>query len=113
VEDVFTRYFTGINSHSYTEFASALDAGMQAKNPQSSFASGYATTTDSNETINSITSSGGGLTAVVTFTARQAPSDSPDNSACNNYTLTLPLVPQGSGYLITTPPSGYASYSDC
>lgn len=113
VEDTFTRYFTGINTHSYTEFASALDAGMQAKNPQSSFDSGYATTTDSNETINSITGSGGSLTAVVTFTARQAPADSPDNSACNNYTLTLPLVSQGSGYLITTPPTGYASYSDC
>jgi hypothetical protein len=113
VENLFTRYFTGINTHSYSEYASALDAGMRANNPQSSFASGYATTTDSNETVNSITSTGSGLTAVVTFTARQSPSDSPDNSACNNYTLTLPLVPQGSGYVITTPPSGYASYSDC
>lgn len=113
VQTLFNTYFDGINTHNYAEFASTLDAGMQAKNPQSTFDSGYATTTDSSETITSISGSASGLTAVVTFTSRQAPSDSPDKSACNNYRLTLPLVPQGSGYVITAPPSGYATYSDC
>ena len=96
MESLFTAYFEGINTHNYAEFASTLDAAMQAKNPQSSFDSGYATTSDSNETINSITPSGSGLKAVVTFTSHQAAADSPDNRRCNNYTLTLPLVPQAS-----------------
>jgi hypothetical protein len=113
VESLFTAYFEGINTHNYAEFKGTLDAAMQAKNPQSSFDSGYATTTDSGETINSIASAGNGLTSVVTFTSRQSPSNSPDNSACNNYTLTLPLVPQGSGYVITVPPQNYAVWTDC
>ncbi|HUN38381.1 MAG TPA: hypothetical protein VMU95_40845 [Trebonia sp.] len=113
VETTFTHYFGGINAHDYAEYASSLDAAMQKANPQSSFDSGYSTTTDSGETINSIAGSGSNLTAVVTFKSMQAASDSPDGSTCNHYTLTLPLVRQGSGYVITTPPSGYASYSDC
>jgi hypothetical protein len=113
VESLFTTYFQGINTHNYAEFASTLDASMQARNPQSSFDTGYKTTTDSNETISSIASTGSGLTVVVMFTSHQSPSDSPDKSACNNYTLTLPLVPQGSGYVITVPPQGYAAITDC
>ncbi len=113
LETTFTHYFDGINTRSYAEYASSLDATMQADNSQSSFDSGYATTTDSGERISSITGSGANLTAVVTFTSMQAASDSPDGSACNHYTLTLPLVQQGSGYVIATPPSGYAAYSDC
>jgi hypothetical protein len=113
VETTFTHYFGGINAHDYAEYASSLDSAMQAANPKSTFDSGYSTTTDSNTTINSIAGSGSNLTAVVTFKSMQAASDSPDGSTCNDYTLTLPLVQQGSGYLIATPPSGYASYSDC
>jgi hypothetical protein len=113
VETTFTHYFGGINAHDYAEYASSLDAAMQKANSQSSFDSGYSTTTDSGETINSIAGSGSNLTAVVTFKSMQAASDSPDGSTCNNYTLTLPLVRQGSGYVVATPPSGYASYTDC
>jgi hypothetical protein len=113
VENLFTAYFDGINTHNFTEYSSALAPAMQAKNPQSSFSTGYATTTDSNETINSIAASGSDLTAVVTFTSHQSPGDSPDHSACNNYTLTLPLIPQGSGYAITVPAQGYAAWTDC
>jgi len=113
VETTFTHYFGGINAHDYTEFATSLDAAMQKANPQSTFDSGYSTTTDSNEMINSISGTGGNLTAVVTFKSMQAASDSPDGSTCNNYTLTLPLVPQAGGYVIATPPKGYAAYTDC
>jgi hypothetical protein len=113
VESLFTAYFQGINTRNYAEYASALDAAMQAKITQSAFDSGYATTTDSNEQIESIAPSASGLTAVVTFTSHQSPSNSPDKSACNNYTLTLPLVPQGSGYVIDVPPTGYAHWTDC
>jgi hypothetical protein len=113
VETTFTHYFQGINTHNYTEYASSLDSAMQAANPQSSFDSGYSTTTDSGQKINSITGQGSNLTAVVTFQSTQSASDSPDGSACNDYTLRLPLVKQGSGYVITTPPHGYVKYTDC
>ena len=64
--------------------------------------------------VNSITANGdGSLTASVSFTSTQDPSDSVDKSSCNKWTLNLPLVPQGSGYVISTPPSGYATHSDC
>ena len=65
-------------------------------------------------TLTSLTSNGSGLTATVTFTSRQAASQSVDNSRCNDWTLSLYLVPQGSGYLIGPAPSGYQpNYSDC
>jgi hypothetical protein len=114
VVDLFNRYFDGINTRNYSEYAGTLDAGYQGQNSQASFDSGYATTTDSDETLTAISGSGGSLTAVITFTSHQDPADSVDKqSSCNHWQLTLPLVAQGSGYVITTPAPGYASYTDC
>lgn len=114
VEALLNRYFGAINTRNYTEYSSVLDAQMRANNPSSSFYSGYATTKDSAETLTSISSTGGGLAATVSFTSHQSPADSVDNSPCNDWQLTLYLVPQGNGYVITTPPSGYQpTYSDC
>jgi hypothetical protein len=113
VVDLFNRYFDGINTHNYSEYAGTLDAGMRGKNDQSTFNSGYATTNDSTETITSISGSGSNLTAVITFTSSQDPANSVDNHSCNTWQLTLPLVAQGSGYLISSPPPGYAQYTDC
>jgi hypothetical protein len=114
VQTLFGNYFDGINTRNYAEYSATMDATMQQSNGQSKFDSGYATTTDSNEVINSITDNGGGnLTASVSFTSTQDPKDSVDGASCNTWTLNLPLVQQGSGYLITTPPSGYATYGNC
>jgi hypothetical protein len=114
VQTLFNHYFNAINTRNYSEYASTLDATMQANNPKSHFDSGYATTTDSSEVINSITDNGGGsLTANISFSSTQDPSDSVDNSSCNNWILNLPLVRQGSGYVLSTPPSGYATHTDC
>jgi hypothetical protein len=33
----------------------------------------------------------------VTFTSHQQPAESPDNSACDDWTITLYLVPDGTG----------------
>ncbi len=88
-----------------------LTAQGKANQPESSFDSGYATTTDSGMTLTSLTPAGNGdLTATVAFTSRQSPSDSVDDSACNNWTVNLSLVPDGTGYLISPGPS---SYTDC
>lgn len=115
VEVVLSRYFQGINDHSYAEYASSQTARGKADQPQSSFESGYATTTDSGMTLRSLTATGAGdLTATVTFTSRQSPSDSVDHSACDAWTLNLYLVPNGTGYLITPAPFDYEpSHTGC
>jgi hypothetical protein len=115
VETVLSHFFQGINTHSYPEYISALDAQERAKQTQSAFDHGYSTTTDSGMTLTSLTGTGsGGLAATVTFTSHQAASSSVDNSTCNNWMLTFYLVPQGTGYLDGFAPSGYQpKYSDC
>jgi hypothetical protein len=114
VETLLSHYFHGINTHDYAEYASTLNPAEQARQSQSTFTAGYGTTSDSKMTLTSLTSNGSGLTATVTFTSRQAASQSVDNSRCNDWTLSLYLVPQGSGYLIGPAPSGYQpNYSDC
>ena len=115
METLLSHYFNGINTHSYTEYASTLNPAEQAKQTQAEFASGYSSTTDSRMTLTGLSAAGsGGLTATVTFTSHQSPAQSVDKSACNNWTLNLYLVPQGTGYLIGPAPSGYQpTYSDC
>ena len=115
VEIVLSHYFQGINKHSYAEYASSQTAQGKADQPEASFKSGYATTADSGMTLTSLTPTGqGDLTATVTFTSRQSPSDSVDDSPCNTWTLNLYLVPNGAGYLITPAPSDYEpSHTDC
>ena len=115
VEIVLSHYFQGINRHNYAEYASSQNAQGKADQPKASFDSGYATTADSRMTLTSLIGTGeGDLTATVTFTSHQSPSDSIDQSACNAWTLNIYLVPNGTGYLITPAPSGYEpSYTDC
>jgi hypothetical protein len=115
VTALLTRYFNAINTRNYAEFSSVLDAQMRADNSPASFAAGYATTTDTAETLTSISGSGNGdLAATVSFTSHQSPADSVDRSPCNDWLLTLYLAPQGNGYVITPAPPGYQpTYSDC
>jgi len=115
VETLLSHYFHGINTRDYAEYASTLSPAKQAKQSQSTFNAGYATTNDSAMTLTSLASAGsGGLVATVTFTSHQSPAQSVDHSACNTWTLNLYLVPQGTGYLIGPAPAGYQpSHSDC
>jgi hypothetical protein len=109
------RYFAAINAHDYAAYSSLLDTQMQQNNPQSKFASGYASTRDSAEKVTSIADTGGGgVAAGVTFTSHQNPSDSINNSSCTAWTITLYLQPQDGGYVIGVPPAGYRSvHQDC
>jgi hypothetical protein len=115
VRTLLDRYFAAINAHDYAAYSSLLDTQMQQNNPQSKFASGYATTRDSAEKVTSIADTGaGGVAATVTFTSHQNPSDSINNSSCTAWTITLYLQPQDSGYVIGVPPAGYRSvHQDC
>jgi hypothetical protein len=115
VEAYLNRYFGAINSRNYNAYNSLLDAQEQQGNSQSTFESGYATTKDSNEVLTGIEhTSGGTLTANVSFTSRQDPANSVDGSTCNNWHISLYLVPQGNSYVMTAAPGDYhAAYSDC
>ena len=115
VETLLSHYFHGINTRDYAEYASTLNPAQSAKQSQSTFESGYSTTTDSGMTLTSLASDGSaGLVATVTFTSHQSPAQSVDHSACNAWTLNFYLVPQGAGYLIGPAPSGYQpTHSDC
>jgi hypothetical protein len=108
VQLLLDRYFTAINTHDYAAYSSLLDAQMRQRNGPSAFASGYATTRDSAETLTGISDTGGGgLAATVSFTSHQSPADSINNRSCTAWTITLYLRPQGSGYLIGAPPASY------
>lgn len=109
------RYFKAINTRSYSEYNSLLDAENQQSDSESSFNSGFATTKDSDEVLTGITGTGGGsLEANVSFTSNQSPADSVDQNACNNWRVSLYLVPQGNSYVMTAAPAGYkAVYTDC
>jgi hypothetical protein len=115
VTALLNRYFNAINTRNYAAYSSLLDAQMRADNSAASFAAGYATTKDSAETLTSISSTGGGdLAATISFTSQQSPAKSIDHSPCNNWLLTLYLVPQDNSYVIAPAPSGYQpTYSDC
>jgi hypothetical protein len=115
VEAYLNRYFSAINTRNYSAYQSLLDAQQQQGNSRSKFDSGFATTKDSNEVLTGIDDTGGGtLTANVSFTSRQSPGDSVDGSACNNWRISLFLVPNGTSYVMTAAPAGYhAAYTDC
>jgi hypothetical protein len=115
VEAFLNRYFSSINTRNYSEYNSLLDAQKQQADSQSTFDSGYATTKDTNEVLTGITDTGGGsLTANVSFTSRQSPADSIDQSACNDWQISLYLVPQGGSYVMAAAPASYtAAYTDC
>ena len=114
VETLLSHYFHAINTHDYTEYFSTLNPEEQAKQTRREFNSGYSSTNDSGMTLTGLTDNGNGMTATVTFTSHQSPAQSVDNSACNTWTLSLYLVPQGTGYLIGPAPSGYQpTHSDC
>jgi hypothetical protein len=108
-------YFAAINQHDYTEYQSVLDQQLQQGDSLSSFQSGYGTTTDSAETLTGISDTGSGqVAASVTFVSHQDPADSPSDSSCTDWGITLYLVSSGDGYVIGSPPSAYhASYQSC
>ena len=113
VQALVQHYFSAINSHDYAAYNSIHDAKSQMA--QSTFDSGYATTTDSAEELTAISDAGGGeLAATIAFVSHQDPAKSINNSACTKWTIMLYLLPQGSSYLITTTPPGYhAAYTGC
>ncbi len=106
------QYFTAINTHDYQSYISLLSPPVQEGLTQEQFDHGYGSTTDSAETLVSIsTVADGDLDATVTFTSHQNPADSPNQESCTDWKISLFLEQDGDGYLIDEPPPGYHAAS--
>jgi hypothetical protein len=115
VEAFLNRYFTAINGHNYREYLALLDQTKRQDESAHDFDTGYDSTTDSHAMLNAITSTGpGSVGAAVSFTSHQLPADSPSDTACTDWNITLYLTRQGSRYVLgPTPPSYHAAYQPC
>jgi hypothetical protein len=108
------NYFTAINNHDYQKYRRLLDAQLRRQLTAGNFNSGYRATVDSAATLTALGASGSQVAAAVAFTSHQPPADSPTHTRCTRWTITLYLSPQGSSYVIGSPPSNYhASYHAC
>jgi hypothetical protein len=102
------EYFTAINSHDYQGYLALLSQQAQQGWTPEHFNSGYGSTVDSGETLESIsTAANGDTVAAVTFTSHQNPDSSNNNEACTSWSISLFLGQGGGGYMIDQAPSGY------
>ena len=107
-----SRYFAAINSHDYQRYVALLSPEMAQRVTPRRFASGFAATADSAETLTRISPRHGGLTeAAVTFTSHQQPNAANHEEACTNWSISLFLRRTGRGYQIQLPPPGYRAGS--
>jgi hypothetical protein len=114
VVGLLDKYFTAINHRDYQGYISLLTPQEQQGLTIGQFDSGYRSTRDSAEILQSI-STAGGTVATVTFTSHQNPADSYNHQqSCTSWRISLFLQPNGSTYLIGKPPPSYhASYAAC
>jgi hypothetical protein len=109
------QYFAAINSHDYPAYISLFAPGADPGEDAQKFQAGYASTTDSSETLVALAGTASGKTAAsLTFDSHQAPASSATHTACTSWRITLYLVQSGTSYLISHPPAGYhASFQPC
>ena len=115
VVSFLTRYFTAINYHDYRAYLRLFNPASRGDLTPAAFSAGYGTTRDSLATLRHIGVIGPGrLDAVVTFTSHQQAGQSPSQSACTRWRISLYLIRARNGYLLQTPPAGYlASFRAC
>jgi hypothetical protein len=106
------RYFHAINSHSYTAYQKLFSPSLRSGLSATTFSTGYGTTRDSAATLRSISvTTAGELEAAVSFTSHQQAANSPTNSTCTAWTISLYLSKSGGRYVLQTPPAGYQPVS--
>lgn len=110
-----TEYFRAINTHDYLAYRRLLDAQTRLVETAQKFSTGFRSTRDSGATLQKLSlAPDGRLAATVTFTSHQLPADSPDQTVCTRWRITLYLERAGAGYVIGPPPDGYrASHRPC
>jgi hypothetical protein len=116
VDAFVTEYFAAINAHNYRQYLSLISPANRQNWTVQTFDSGYGSTTDSQETLISITHYGSGVTgATLSFISHQLPSQSATGSSCTDWeSVTLFLRQSGGRYFIGTQLPGYhPQYSAC
>jgi hypothetical protein len=102
------HYFRAINSHNYNAYQRLFSPELRSGLTAAAFSSGYGTTRDTAATLKSISvTTAGQIDALVTFTSHQQAADSPTNSTCTAWTISLYLSKSGHRYVLETPPAGY------
>jgi hypothetical protein len=110
VVSLLNRYFTAINDHDFAAYSRLFSPSLRGGLSKPTFRTGYASARDSRATLHGITSAGAGqLDAAVTFVSRQKPAVSATHSACTAWSISLYLRRHGRGYVIESPPTGYAA----
>lgn len=109
------RYFRAINAHDYLAYRRLLDARMRQVETAEKFSAGFESTRDTGATLRRLSPAPDGrLAATVTFTSHQLPADSPDQTVCTHWAITLYLERAGARYVIGPPPADYqASHRPC
>jgi hypothetical protein len=102
VATTLTSYFSAINGGDYATAYSLLGPQEQANQNESQFATGIATTQDSNISIPSWPTSTGTNTYMVdvSFNSHQSASQGPNGDICDNWTLEYTMVNSGGSWLI-------------
>ena len=110
-----SQYFAAVNRHDYQAYISLFAPGADPGMDQQKFQAGYASTTDSSETLVALAGTASGKTAAsLTFISHQGAASSATHTACTSWRITLYLVPSGTSYLISHPPASYhASFQPC
>jgi hypothetical protein len=109
-------YFGAINAHKYHAYIALLSPQDQQGLTPAKFRSGFASSRDSDETLQSISTAPDGSSVVtVTFTSHQNPAASvTGGQSCTDWRISLYLEQGVSGYIIGKPPSSYhAKYAAC
>jgi hypothetical protein len=105
---LLTTYFRAVNAHDYLAYRRLLDPALQPEVTAARYGTGYRSTVDSGATLTGVSAAADGrATADIMFTSHQAPANSPDRSACTNWSVTLFLEQADGGYLIGRPPPRY------
>lgn len=115
IVSLLDSYFAAINGRDYQGYTGLLTTQERQGLTAARFAGGFASTMDTGEMLIGISPADGVTVATVTFTSHQNPADSVNgHQACTDWRISLFLRPDGTGYLIGKPPSGYkASYAAC
>jgi hypothetical protein len=115
VVSFLTRYFAAINDHDYRAYLRLFGRTNRDSLTAAAFSAGYGSTRDSLATLRHIgVISQGHLAAIITFTSHQKPGQSPSQSACTRWRISVYLTREGNEYLLQMPPSGYqASFRAC
>jgi hypothetical protein len=114
IETTLNAYFSALNSHNWAAAWAQFSPSEQSSVSPAQLARGASTTTDSAIVILEVTlKSGDTAVATVNFQSNQAPADSPNDQACDRWTLDYEMISAAGPWRINGVQSGVAPYTSC